>query len=121
MNKQFVLRRTTTNGTSFFRKHHRESGIWTDMQTKATCYTAEEAQVWNRCFADLGYEMVEYVPCADGHDFSEVEIDAWSASGVHESQLSIDLVITCRDCGQTACVGTVVDVGPRDWTVTGGR
>lgn len=119
MNKRFVLRRTTTSGTKFFCKNHTTSpasAIWTDMQSDATLFTAEEAEVWNRCFKGLGYEIVEYVPCADGHDFSEVELDAWSASGVHESELSVDLVITCRDCGQTACVNAVVDVGPRDWS-----
>lgn len=130
MNKRFVLRRTTTSGTKFFCKNHTTSpasAIWTDMQSDATLFTPEEAEVWNRCFKGLGHEMVEYNPCADGHDFSEVELDAWSASpsdaafDVHETELSVDLVITCRDCGQTAFVNTVVDVGPRNWTVSGGR
>jgi hypothetical protein len=119
MNKHFVLRRTTTTGTSFFRRTPTttgESAFWTEKHSEATIYSREEAEVWNRCFKGLGYEMVEYNPCADGHDFSEVELDAWSASGVHESELSVDLVITCRDCGQTACVSTTVDVGPRDWS-----
>jgi len=119
MNKQFVLRRTTTNGTTFFRKNTtttRESAIWTERQSEATLYTAGEAEVWNLCFKGLGHEMVEYSPCADGHDFSEVELDEWSASGVHESQLSVGLTISCRDCGKTACVSTEIDIHPRDWS-----
>lgn len=115
MNKRFVLR----SGISFFRKNtttDRASGIWTEKQKDATIYSAEETAIWNRLFNGLGPQMIEYNPCADGHDFSEVELDAWSAAGVHESELSVDLIITCRDCGQTACVSTTADVGPRDWS-----
>ena len=121
MNKQFVLRRTTTNGTSFFRRNlttTRESALWTEKQSEATIYSREEAEVWNRCFKGRGHEMVEYVPCADGHDFSEVELDRWSASGVHETELDVGLVITCRDCRQSAYVTTTAHVHPRDWTVS---
>jgi hypothetical protein len=121
MNKQFVLRRTATSGTKFFCKNHTTSpasAIWTDMQSAATLHTSEEAEVWNRCFKGLGYEMVEYASCADGHDFSEVELDQWSASGVHGSELDVGLVITCGVCRQTAYATATADVRPRDWTVS---
>lgn len=122
MSTQFVL--WCTNNDAFFRRNlttTRESAIWTEKQSEATIYSREEAEVWNRCFKGLGYEMVEYAPCADGHDFSEVELDQWSASGVHESELDVGLVITCRVCQQTAYVVATADVRPRDWTVSGGR
>jgi len=121
MTKRFVLRRT--NSDAFFRMIQtttRESAFWpelTEKQSEAAVYSREEAEVWDRCFKGLGYEMVECVPCADGHDFSEVELDEWSAPGVHE--LDVGLVITCRVCRQTASVSTTVYVEPRDWTVSG--
>ena len=124
MNKRFVLRHTTTNGTTFFRNLTTGTGMlpmWAKTQGDATLFTPEEAEVWNRCFKGLGHEMVEYNPCADGHDFSEVELDQWSASGVHETELDVGLVITCSDCRQSAYVTTTAHVSPRDWTVSGGR
>lgn len=117
MTKRFVLQRN--NGTEFFCKNMTtkgETGTWTNQLRDATLFTDAEAAIWSRCFAGSGPEMVEYSPCAVGHDFSEVELDSWDQSSLRDSELNVALVITCRDCGQTACVSTSVDVEPRDWS-----
>ena len=123
MSKRFVLRRHANSAGSYQFFDNKPSqgprAFWVEYQRDATVFTAAEAEVWTRCFAHIGYEMIEYDPCADGHDFSEVELDAWSASGYPDNEVNLDLVIHCRECKQTACVSTTVDVGPRDWTVSG--
>jgi len=127
MSKRFVLRRGANADTyEYFNNKPRGASkiFWVKEQRDASVFNTNEAEVWNNCFKGISIavvEMVEYNPCVDGHDFSDVEVDAWSASGYPDNEVNLDLVIHCRACKQTACVSTTVDVGPRDWTVSGGQ